>query len=126
MMQIQIKGKHRAVPAPIKEFAAQKLGHLAKYLSTLDRLEVEIYQDGKPRTGGGHVVDVVAATTGPVFRARAVSSDPKRSIEIAYERLERQVKEFKRRRSGRPAHSRPKVQSSDMVKGAQTGKAPKD
>lgn len=119
-MEIRIHGKHNPVPEPLKRFAESKFEHLGKYLSTISEVEAEIYQDGKPRSGG-HVADVVAATTGPVFRARAVSADPKRSIDIVYKKLERQIKEFKRRRSGKPAHSRRKVESADMVKRAHPG-----
>lgn len=115
-MEIRVHGKHNPIPEPLKRFAERKLGHLSKYLSTLKTIEIEIYKEGKPRYGGGHVADIAAATSGPVFRARAVSPDPKRSIDLAYEKLERQVKDYKRRRSAKPAHSRRKVESADMVK----------
>jgi hypothetical protein len=48
-------------------------------------------------------------TSGPVFRSRVVCDDPMAGIDVAVERLSRRLKEFKRRRSGRPLHSRPKT-----------------
>lgn len=125
-MEIRVHGKHNSIPEPLKRYAASKLEHLAKYMSTLQTIDIEIYQDGKPRSGGGHVADIAAATTGPVFRARAVSPDPKRAIDLAYQRLERQIKEFRRRRSGRPAHSRRTVESADMVKRVHPGEVQED
>jgi ribosome-associated translation inhibitor RaiA len=52
---------------------------------------------------------VAVLTSGPVFRSRVTCDDPVAGIDIAVERLSRRLKEFKRRRSGRPLHSRPKT-----------------
>jgi hypothetical protein len=38
-----------------------------------------------------------------------ICDDPMAGIDVAVERLSRRLKEFKRRRSGRPLHSRPKT-----------------
>lgn len=117
-MQITVRGKNRHVPRTIQDFAVRKFEHLGRYLSTITSIDVELYEDGKPKGGRGHVAHVTVSTSGPVFRYKAVSEDFHTSIDVAMDRLERKVKEFKRRRSGRPAHSRTKAQSSDIVKGA--------
>lgn len=115
-MEIRVRGKHNNVSKSLQDFAVKKLEHLGKYLSTIKEIDVELYTDGQPKTRGGEVAHVTVATTGPVFRAKATSEDLRTSVDIAYERLERKLKEFKRRRSGRPPHSRPKGAPTDIVK----------
>lgn len=106
------------MPAKLQEFAAEKLGHLNRYLSTIATIDVEIFEDGKHKAGDDHVVHVTVSANGPVFRTSVTSTDPHACIDLAVDRLERQIKEFKRKRSGKPAHSRPKVESADKVKEA--------
>jgi ribosomal subunit interface protein len=112
-MDIRIRGKKNKVPKSVKELAIAKYGHLDHYLSTIESVEVELYEDGKgPNT---HVAHVRVATSGPVFRAQAEEPSYEKAIDSTLRKLQRQVKEFKRKRSGRPAHSRPKVQSADNL-----------
>jgi ribosomal subunit interface protein len=109
MMEITVRAKHEILSESLRRFAVEKAEHLGKYLSTIDTIEVELDRDGRPTGGGGHVVRITAATSGPVFRSRATSGDPRAAIDLAVERLGRRLKEFKRRRSGRPLHARPKL-----------------
>ena len=114
-MEITVRGRHEHVPKPLRDFAVQKLEHLSRYLSTIDSIEVELYEDGNPKARkNGRIARVTVSTSGPTFRAKADSSDLRASIDIAYERLERKLKEFKRKRSGKPAHSRLKASPADI------------
>jgi ribosomal subunit interface protein len=113
-MEITVRGRHEHVPRPLQEFAVRKLEHLSRYLSTINSIDVELYEDGSPKTGNGRVARVTVSTSGPTFRAKADSTDLRASIDIAYERLERKLKEFKRKRSGKPAHSRLKAPPADI------------
>ena len=114
-MQIVVHGKSSHVPKALQAFAIEKLEHLSKFISTIDSIDIEIYQEGKPRDGNGHVAHVTVTTGGPVFRSKVVSSDPRACIDIAAKRLERNIKEFKRKRSGKPAHLRQGAKSSDRT-----------
>ena len=104
-MEVTVHGKHSRIPAATQRFAIEKLSHLARFLPTITSIDIELYEDGKKsRTGRSHVADVAVRTSGPVFRSRAVAATYRGSVDLAYERLERRVKEFKRRRSGKPPH----------------------
>lgn len=116
-MEIQVRGRHASIPAALRTFTVRKLEHLGTYLSTINRIDVELYQDGQPKTGGGQVAKVTVSTAGPVFRSKASSDDLRSSVEICYERLERRLKDFKRQRSGRPLHSRSQSRSADREGG---------
>jgi ribosomal subunit interface protein len=114
-MDITVRGKHETISESLRRFAVEKAEHLGKYLSTIDTVEVELDRDGRPTGAGGHVVRITAATTGPVFRSKATSGDPRAAIDLAVERLGRRLKEFKRRRSGRPLHARAKTAAAAEV-----------
>lgn len=109
-MQITVHGRHFEVPEDLRRFAEQKLGHLSKYISTIETIDVEFSEDGKGhKPGTANLVNVTVQTPGPVFRSKVSSFDPRAGVDQALKRLERQVKEFKRMRSGKPAHPKPKV-----------------
>lgn len=113
-MEVTVRDRHSDVPEGLRRFAIQKVEHLGKYLSTITAIDVELTRDGKPKSDSEYLADLTVATSGPVFRARGSAGDPHAAIDEAVQRLSRQLKEFKRRRSGRPPHSRPKVISTDM------------
>jgi ribosomal subunit interface protein len=121
-MEITVRARDGHVPERLREFANLKLQRLGRFLSTITTVDVELYEDGSPKATGTHVADLTVATSGPVFRSKGTASDPRASIDLAVERAERRIKEFKRRRSGRPAHSRPRVHaptiSSEDTSGA--------
>jgi ribosomal subunit interface protein len=127
-MDITIRARDGHVSERLKEFADHKLQRLGRFLSTITTVDVELYEDGSPKATGAHVAELTVATSGPVFRAKGTASDPRASIDMAVERAERRIKEFKRRRSGRPAHSRPRVHAPTMstedLTGALGGLAP--
>lgn len=108
-MQITIHGRHTEVPPALRDYAEQKLEHLSKYLSTVKTVDVELYEEGKG--GAAHVAHIKVATSGPVFRSKVSGKDHNACIDVAAARLERRLKEFKRKRSGKPAHARSKVNS---------------
>ncbi|MGH2767501.1 MAG: ribosome hibernation-promoting factor, HPF/YfiA family [Actinomycetota bacterium] len=107
-MEIRVRGRHGQVPEGLRAFAHEKVGHLGKYLSTITSIDLELDRDGA-RTGNPFVIRLTVATSGPVFRSKATSGDAHSAIDMAVERVGRRVKEFKRRRSGRPPHARARV-----------------
>lgn len=108
-MQISVHGRHCQVPEELRNFALEKMGHLSRYMSTIETVEVEFFEDGKGhKSGMANLVHVTVQTPGPVFRSKVSSADPRAAVDQALKRLERQVKEFKRMRSGKPAHAKPK------------------
>lgn len=103
-MEINVHGKHNKVPKALSDFATQKMQHLGKFLSTITTVDVELYEDGR-----SHVAHVTVSTPGPVFRSKVTSAEPHAGIDTAMNRLERQIKEFKRKRSGKPPHAKAKA-----------------
>lgn len=112
-MEISVHSQHGHIPDSLRDLVAGKVEGLGKFLSTIATIDVEIDKDGH-----SYLVRAVVATSGPVFRSRVTCDDPVSGIDVAVERLSRRLKEFKRRRSGRPLHSKPKTAS---MEGPETG-----
>lgn len=104
-MDIKVHGKHSHVPESLEFFATEKVGKLSKFLPTITYIEVELYEEGKIKNHN-HVAEVTVLANGPSFRAKTTSSDHKACIDIAVERLTRQLTDFNRKRSRKPAHAR--------------------
>ena len=108
-VEITVRSQHGHIPDSLHQFTSSKMEVLGKFLSTISTIDVEVDRDGRPKGPNGYLIRVAVATSGPVFRSRVMCDDPAVGIDVAVERLSRRLKEFKRRRSGRPLHSRPKA-----------------
>lgn len=95
----------------MEQFAAEKLARLTKYLGTITSIDVELYEEGRVRDGS-HIAEVTVFTNGPSFRTKTSAVDHRAAIDMALERLRRQMTDFKRRRSGKPAHARPSKEAA--------------
>jgi|SRR5437763_1510016 ribosomal subunit interface protein len=107
-MDITVRSQHGHIPGSLQELTASKMEGLGKFLRTITAIDVEVDRDGRPNRANAFLVRVAVMTPGPVFRSKVVCDDPMTGIDVAIERLSRRLKEFKRRRSGRPLHSGPK------------------
>jgi ribosomal subunit interface protein len=120
-MQIRVHSRNGRVPRALESFATEKLGHLGKFLPTIESIDIELYEEGKPKRPNGHVAHVTVATNGPAFRSKVTSGDFRTCIDIASHRLYRRITEFKRKRSSKPAHSRSsRKPPKEVIAGDQT------
>jgi ribosomal subunit interface protein len=116
-MDITVRSQHGHIPGSIQDLTASKMEGLGKFLRTITSIDVEVDRDGHASRSKAFLVRVAVMTPGPVFRSRVMCDDPMAGIDVAVERLSRRLKEFKRRRSGRPLHSRPKTAPIGMSAG---------
>ena len=105
-MNITVHSRNGKVPESLERFAIEKMTHLVKFLPTIDSIFVELSEDGKQTDVSGHVAHVTVTTSAPSFRSKETSGDPRTCIDIACDRLYRRIRDFKRRRSSKPAHAR--------------------
>ncbi len=108
-MDITVRSQHGHIPGSLQDLTASKMEGLGRFLRTITSIDVEVDRDGRPNRSNAFLVRVSVVTPGPVFRSRVICDDPMAGIDVAVQRLSRRLKEFKRRRSGRPLHSRPKT-----------------
>jgi ribosome hibernation promoting factor len=102
-MRLQVKGRNVDVTDPLFGYAEKKLGKLSRHLSEESRCELELAVEHNPSIADAQVAEATVWTKGPVLRARESSSDMYASIDLVAEKLERQVKRYRERRTRKQA-----------------------
>jgi putative sigma-54 modulation protein len=103
-MRLQVKGRNVEVSDSIRSYAEQKLRKLEPQLHELTQVELELQVEKNPSIAANQVAEATVWTRGPVLRAREATSDMRASIDQLTEKLLRQVKHYREKRRGRPAH----------------------
>ena len=104
-MRLQVKGKNVDVSDGIREYAEAKLAKLERQLHDDTRVELELAVERNPSIAASHVAEATVWTKGPVLRAREASVDMRASIDQLTEKLMRQVKHYREKRSRRSARN---------------------
>jgi len=114
-MQIAIKGRNVPVTDEIREHAVRRLDKVARQVSELARIEIEIFKEPNPRVSDCHVAEATLYLKGVTLRARDSSPEMLHSLNLMVDELARQVKRPPRqtpppprgtRRGGRAADGR--------------------
>ncbi len=107
-MQIEVKGRNCPVTAELRERVERRFDKVAKQVSDLARLEVEMYEERNPANPECHVAEVTLRLKGVTLRAKEATRDMDHSLNLVSEELARQVKrhrEKRRKRREARAHS---------------------
>ena len=105
-MRIGIKGRNVAVDDELKERVEKKFGKVAKQVSELADMEIELMEERNPSIRDSQVAEATLHLKGVTLRARESSPDMLHSINLVAEDLSRQVKRHReKRRKRREAHS---------------------
>ena len=102
-MRLQVKGRHIDVTDSLFSYAERKLGKLSRHLSDESRLELELIVEHNPSISANQIAEATIWTKGPVLRARETSTDMYASIDLVADKLERQVKRYRDRRTRKTA-----------------------
>jgi putative sigma-54 modulation protein len=101
-MRLQVKGKNVDVTPSIRKYAERKLAKLEKRLAEQTQVEVELSEQRNPSIAASQVAEATVFTKGPTLRAREASPNMKASIDQLVDKLERQVKRYRERRTVEP------------------------
>jgi len=102
-MKLQVKGRNVDVTDSLFSHAERKLGKLAKHLSDESRCELELAVEHNRSIPERQVAEATVWTKGPILRARESSPDMYASIDQVADKLERQVKRYRERRTRKSA-----------------------
>jgi putative sigma-54 modulation protein len=109
-MQIDIKGRNVPVTDEIRAHAQRRLTKVARQVSDLARLEIEIFKEPNPRVSDCHVAEATLYLKGVTLRARDASPEMLHSLNLMVDELARQVKrhrdKLRRRRETHDATGR--------------------
>jgi putative sigma-54 modulation protein len=104
-MQIDIKGRNVPVTADMRRHVERRLNKVARQVSDLARLEIEIFKEPNPRVADCQVAEATLYLKGVTLRARDTSPEMLHSLNLVVDELARQVKRHRDKlRHRREAH----------------------
>jgi putative sigma-54 modulation protein len=109
-MQIEVKGRNCPVSEELRERTARRLNKVAKQVSDLARVEVELYEERNPANPEAYVAEVTLHLKGVTLRAKEATRDMDHSVNLAAEELARQVKKHREKRRKRRESRRTSTQ----------------
>lgn len=105
-MQIDIKGRNVPVTDELRLHAERRLNKVARQVSDLARLEIELFKEPNPRVSSCHVAEATLYLKGVTLRAHDASPDMLHSLNLVVDEMARQVKRRRDKlRHRREAHS---------------------
>ena len=100
-MRISVKGRNVTVGDDLRERVDKKFAKVARQVSALADMEVELIEEKNPAIHDSQVAEVTLHLKGVTLRAREASDDMVHSINMAAEDLARQVKRHRDKRRKR-------------------------
>ncbi len=102
-MQFVIKGKNLQLTDALKEYAEKKLSIIKKYFDHIVEVDVTLSVKDSKDTSRSRVCEVTvwAKSVGNPIHGKSASEDLYASIDMVVEKIERQVKKFKEKITGR-------------------------
>ena len=102
-MRIEVRGRNVAVDDALREHAERRFEKIARQVSPLARLELELSEERNPSIRASQVAAGTLFLKGVTLRARDSSEDLVRSINLVADELGRQVKRHRDKRRRRRA-----------------------
>ena len=100
-MQIEVKGRNCPVTDELRERVEKRFEKVAKQVSDLARMEVELREERNPANPDSQVAEVTLYLKGVTLRAKEASRDMEHSINLVSEDVARQVKRHREKRRKR-------------------------
>jgi putative sigma-54 modulation protein len=107
-MRIEIKGRKVAVSDDLRKRVEKRFEKIAKQVSPLAELEIELSEDKNPRISDSQIAEATLRLKGTTLRSTKAAANMVTAINASAEDLARQVKKLKAKRSHR-RDSQPKV-----------------
>ncbi len=104
-MDVTVSGRHTTVSESLRRQATDKIGRLDKFLDGMDRAEVHFWEEKNARSDAREYCEVTLFGHGHHVRCKVSAPDGFTAIDIAVDKLERQLRKLKtkvaRRNRGR-------------------------
>ena len=101
-MDITFKGRHAAVPERFRRHATAKLAKLEKLEKRAIRVDVEVSKENNPRQADHCTrVELTIRSRGPAIRAEAAADEMYAALDLAFAKLEGQLRRASERRKTR-------------------------
>ncbi len=120
-MKVTVTVRHARFPRDVREYARQKAENLEHYFDHLRKLEVILDRDGD----SGFTAEMIAsAVRGHVLVCHAVQPTASAAVDVAHEKMERQLTKFKEKLVGTHHRAREGGADGSKVNGRRPQPAP--
>jgi putative sigma-54 modulation protein len=109
-MQLQVSGRNLDITEPMREYAERKLARIERHLTEDTRVDLELAIERNRSISANQHAELTVWTRGPVLRAHEYAEDMYAAIDLAVDKLDRQVRRYRERRR----HWRPHQQARDI------------
>jgi putative sigma-54 modulation protein len=113
-MDVSVSGRHTTVSEPLRIQAVEKIGRLEKYLSGMERAEVHFWEEKNARSEDREYCEVTMEGHGHHIRCKVSAPDGFTAIDLAVDKLERQLRKLKTRMDRRRKRDRVELEP-DLV-----------
>jgi putative sigma-54 modulation protein len=100
-MRIAVKGRHFPVDDDLRERVGRKAAKIARQVSPLAELEVELSEERNPAIRESQVAEATLYLKGVTLRASERAEDMTHAVNLMVDDLARQVKRHREKRRGR-------------------------
>jgi putative sigma-54 modulation protein len=100
-MRIEVKGRNLPVSEDLKEHVTKRFRKVARQVSELAELEVEVFEERNPAIADSQVAEATLHLKGVTLRARDASPDLVHSINLVSDDIAVQVKRHRDKRRKR-------------------------
>ena len=101
-MQLIVSGKNIHLSPALKDYAEKKLSSIKKYFDHIIEVDVNLSVNDSRDVTRTKVCEVTVWANGIVLRGKKASEDLYASIDLAADKIERQVKKYKEKLKERP------------------------
>ena len=105
-MRIEIRGRNVEVTDEIREAVSKRLSRVARQVSELAHIEIELMEERNPSIADSQVAEATLYLKGATLRARESSPEMLQSIHQLADDIGRQVKRDREKRRGRTSARR--------------------
>jgi putative sigma-54 modulation protein len=106
MVRIEVRGRNVDVTDEIREHINKRFSRVARQVSGLANLEIELLEERNPSISDNQVAEATLYLKGATLRAREASPEMLHSIHELAEDIRRQVKRDREKRRGRTSARR--------------------
>ncbi|OGH96039.1 MAG: ribosomal subunit interface protein [Candidatus Margulisbacteria bacterium GWF2_38_17] len=95
MMKVIVRGHNLEMTEALKDYAEKKLSKIEKYFDNIQKVNVELDYRSTKEEDKRHVAQVTIWASGSLIRGEIASKDMYASIDMVFNKLEKQVIKYK-------------------------------
>jgi len=96
-MQIQIRGKNIQLTDSLRSYAENKVGKLERFYDQITHADVSLIVEKNKNVEETHKVEITLHANGTIIRGEESTISMYSSIDVAVDKLERQLKKYKQK-----------------------------